>query len=143
MSGAITSIRGPITGSTSSVNRRVSRSFSPVLKSDGSQATPPFAPANGRFMIPHFQLIHMALAAAAGTTWDGMDTHLATGEGEGRTGGDAGIIRQEPGRRAGRSTGCPAAILCRVGWAESARPTRLYGGTAWASQTRPILQTPV
>ena len=65
MSGAMTSIRGPMTGSTSSVNRRVSRSFSPLLSAAGSHATPPLAPANGRFMIPHFQLIHMARAATS------------------------------------------------------------------------------
>ncbi len=65
ISGAITSMRGPMIDSTSSVNRRVNRSFSPVDKVEGSTAMPPFAPEKGRFMIAHFQLIHMASAATS------------------------------------------------------------------------------
>ena len=70
-SGAITSTRGPMIASTSSVNRRVRRSFSSGLSAAGSQAMPPLAPANGRFMIPHFQLIHMASAATSPRSTDG------------------------------------------------------------------------
>jgi hypothetical protein len=70
-SGAITSTRGPMIDSTSSVNRRVTRSFSPSESAAGSQVMPPFAPANGRFMMPHFQLIHMARAATSPRSTDG------------------------------------------------------------------------
>jgi hypothetical protein len=65
MSGAMTSTRGPMMFWISSVNRRVSRSFSLPLSSAGSTAIPPFAPPYGRFMMPHFQLIHMASAATS------------------------------------------------------------------------------
>jgi hypothetical protein len=44
MSGAGMSSCGPMNGSSSDVNRRVSRSISWIERSRGSQRTPPFAP---------------------------------------------------------------------------------------------------
>ena len=64
-SGAITSMRGPMMLSSSSVKRRVSRSSSPRDSWAGSQAMPPLAPPKGRFMRPHFHDIHMASAATS------------------------------------------------------------------------------
>ena len=70
MSGAMTSIRGPMIGRTSEVYRRVSRSSSPTLILVGSQAIPPLAPENGRFMIPTFHDIHIDRAATSPrSTW--------------------------------------------------------------------------
>ena len=70
MSGAITSMRGPMMGNTSSVYRRVRRSSSPRLSLVGSQAMPPLAPENGRFMMPTFQDIHIDSAATSPrSTW--------------------------------------------------------------------------
>jgi hypothetical protein len=58
-------MRGPMTLSTSSVNRRVSRSASPRDSWAGSTLMPPLAPPNGRFMMPHFHDIHIASAATS------------------------------------------------------------------------------
>jgi hypothetical protein len=44
MSGAGMSSLGPISGASSAVNRRVTRSTSPADSSRGLQRTPPFAP---------------------------------------------------------------------------------------------------
>ncbi len=63
MSGAGMSAFGPIIGSSSEVNRRVSRSISPGESSRGLQRTPPFAPPYGSRSSAHFQVIHTASAA--------------------------------------------------------------------------------
>ncbi len=70
-SGAMTSMRGPMMLNTSSVKRRVRRSFSPRLSWAGSQAMPPLAPPKGRFMMPHFHDIHMARAATSPRSTEG------------------------------------------------------------------------
>ena len=63
MSGAGMSSCGPMIGSSSEVNRRVSRSSSPGDISRGLQRTPPFAPPYGRRRSAHFHVIHTASAA--------------------------------------------------------------------------------
>jgi hypothetical protein len=59
MSGAGMSVFGPMTARSSSVNRRVSRSFSSSESALGSTTTPPLAPPNGRSTTAHFQVIHI------------------------------------------------------------------------------------
>ena len=61
-SGAGTSESGPSREMMFDVYRRVSRSSSPTLSTDGSQITPPFEPPNGRFTTAHFHVIHAASA---------------------------------------------------------------------------------
>ncbi len=63
MSGAGMSICGPITSTSSDVNRRVSRSSSGRDIARGSQRMPPFAPPYGRRTSAHFHVIHIASAA--------------------------------------------------------------------------------
>jgi hypothetical protein len=63
MSGAGMSSWGPITGSSSDVNRRVIACTSFVESSRGLQRTPPLAPPYGRRSSAHFQVIHIASAA--------------------------------------------------------------------------------
>ena len=63
MSGAGMSICGPITSTSSEVNRRVSRSSSPSDSACGSQRMPPFAPPYGSRRSAHFHVIHVASAA--------------------------------------------------------------------------------
>ena len=70
MSGAITSLRGPMMLRISSVKRRVRRSRSPIVSLRGSQQMPPLAPLKGRFMMPHFHDIHMASAATSPRSTD-------------------------------------------------------------------------
>ena len=71
MSGAGTSVCGPMKGSSSDVNRRVNTSSSRWLIARGSQATPPFAPPYGRSINAHFQLIHIASAATSPSSTPG------------------------------------------------------------------------
>ena len=63
MSGAAMSICGPITSTSSDVNRRVSRSISPIESVRTSQRMPPFAPPYGRRSSAHFHVIQVASAA--------------------------------------------------------------------------------
>ena len=63
MSGAGMSSFGPMMGSSSDVNRLVSRSSSPSDMLCGSQRTPPFAPPYGKRSSEHFHVIHIASAA--------------------------------------------------------------------------------
>ena len=63
MSGAGMSVCGPITSTSSEVNRRVSRSSSGSDSARASQRMPPFAPPYGSRSSAHFHVIHVASAA--------------------------------------------------------------------------------
>ena len=66
MSGAMTSMRGPMMRQ----HLLGEAARQPLLlaacdSAAGSQAMPPLAPPKGRFMMPHFHVIHMARAATS------------------------------------------------------------------------------
>ena len=63
MSGAGMSSCGPITGSSSAVNRRVTAWSSRSESARGSQRMPPLAPPYGSRRSAHFQVIHIDSAA--------------------------------------------------------------------------------
>ena len=72
-SGAGMSDSGPTRTLISAANRRVSRSSSRWLSSEGSTATPPLAPPYGRLVSAHFHVIHMASALTSSRSVSGWN----------------------------------------------------------------------
>ena len=77
MSGAMTSMSGPMKGIISMVKRRVRRSSSPGDMPRGSQAMPPLPPPKGRSISAHFQVIQMASAVISPRSTRRMVTQAA------------------------------------------------------------------
>ncbi len=72
ISGAGTSVSGPIIGKISYVYLLVTRSSSLGDSFFGSQITPPFAPPNGKSTTLHFNVISIERAVITSTVTSGL-----------------------------------------------------------------------